>query len=192
MPPHVPQSLEFVCLSIMFCNVIQAHVMHCSNSQALQKVSSLEEYGKCLFAVWSLSLKSLHVELMNDHWLTLVNASITEWQCKTHTLCLLWVTVWCSEPCLCWVLSLFWWFLSRSVHFHLFLHRSRKNRPGGDGTEASTIQEKCFAPRFIQVPQDLSVEEGRFCRIDFKVIKHPACICFTYYSNASGLIKIKY
>ncbi|XP_026135593.1 myotilin [Carassius auratus] len=50
---------------------------------------------------------------------------------------------------------------------------SRKNRPGGDGTEASHIQEKCFAPRFIQVPQDLSVEEGRFCRIDFKVIGLP-------------------
>ncbi|XP_058624184.1 palladin-like, partial [Onychostoma macrolepis] len=45
---------------------------------------------------------------------------------------------------------------------------SRKNRPGEDGIDASTIQEKCFAPRFIQVPQDLSVEEGRFCRIDFK------------------------
>uniref|UniRef100_A0A8C2IVB7 Myotilin n=1 Tax=Cyprinus carpio TaxID=7962 RepID=A0A8C2IVB7_CYPCA len=51
--------------------------------------------------------------------------------------------------------------------------RSRKNRPGGDGTDASTIQEKCFAPRFIQVPQDLSVEEGRFCRIDFKVVGLP-------------------
>ncbi|XP_042593796.1 myotilin-like isoform X2 [Cyprinus carpio] len=50
---------------------------------------------------------------------------------------------------------------------------SRKNRPGGDGTDASTIQEKCFAPRFIQVPQDLSVEEGRFCRIDFKVVGLP-------------------
>uniref|UniRef100_A0A673I533 Myotilin n=1 Tax=Sinocyclocheilus rhinocerous TaxID=307959 RepID=A0A673I533_9TELE len=58
-------------------------------------------------------------------------------------------------------------------HLHLFLHRSRKNRPGGDGTEASAIQEKCFAPRFIQVPQDLSVEEGRFCRIDFKVVGLP-------------------
>ncbi|XP_067247136.1 myotilin isoform X1 [Chanodichthys erythropterus] len=49
----------------------------------------------------------------------------------------------------------------------------RKNRPGGDSTEASTIQEKCFAPRFIQVPQDLTVEEGRFCRIDFKVVGLP-------------------
>ncbi|XP_035388008.1 myotilin isoform X1 [Electrophorus electricus] len=39
----------------------------------------------------------------------------------------------------------------------------------GDATEGSSIQEKCYAPRFIQVPQDLTVEEGRFCRIDFKV-----------------------
>uniref|UniRef100_A0A8C1REZ1 Myotilin n=1 Tax=Cyprinus carpio TaxID=7962 RepID=A0A8C1REZ1_CYPCA len=50
---------------------------------------------------------------------------------------------------------------------------SRKNCPGGDSTEASTIQEKCYAPRFIQVPQDLTVEEGRFCRIDFKVVGLP-------------------
>ncbi|XP_067312967.1 myotilin [Pseudorasbora parva] len=49
---------------------------------------------------------------------------------------------------------------------------SRRNR-SGDGTEASTTQEKCFAPRFIQVPPDLTVEEGRFCRIDFKVIGLP-------------------
>ncbi|KAK2890612.1 hypothetical protein Q8A67_013255 [Cirrhinus molitorella] len=50
---------------------------------------------------------------------------------------------------------------------------SRKNRPGGEGTDAATIQEKCFAPRFVQVPQDLTVEEGRFCRIDFKVVGLP-------------------
>ncbi|KAK9517499.1 hypothetical protein VZT92_022866 [Zoarces viviparus] len=35
--------------------------------------------------------------------------------------------------------------------------------------ESSSIQEKCYAPRFMQVPADLTVEEGRFCRIDFKV-----------------------
>ncbi|XP_068596905.1 myotilin [Brachionichthys hirsutus] len=35
--------------------------------------------------------------------------------------------------------------------------------------EGSAIQEKCYAPRFLQVPADLTVEEGRFCRIDFKV-----------------------
>ncbi|KAJ8255165.1 hypothetical protein GJAV_G00201790 [Gymnothorax javanicus] len=40
---------------------------------------------------------------------------------------------------------------------------------GTDGNESSPIQEKCYAPRFLQVPQDLTVEEGRFCRIDFKV-----------------------
>lgn len=50
---------------------------------------------------------------------------------------------------------------------------SRKHHSGGDGTEVSPIQEKCFAPRFAQVPQDLTVEEGRFCRIDFKVIGLP-------------------
>ncbi|XP_052005299.1 palladin-like isoform X3 [Xyrauchen texanus] len=50
---------------------------------------------------------------------------------------------------------------------------SRKNHSGVDGTEASTIQEKFFAPRFVQVPQDLTVEEGRFCRIDFKVVGLP-------------------
>ncbi|XP_061541920.1 myotilin [Phycodurus eques] len=37
------------------------------------------------------------------------------------------------------------------------------------GNEGSAIQEKCYAPRFMQIPQDLTVEEGRFCRIDFKV-----------------------
>ncbi|XP_031734907.1 myotilin [Anarrhichthys ocellatus] len=37
------------------------------------------------------------------------------------------------------------------------------------GNEGSAIQEKCYAPRFMQVPADLTVEEGRFCRIDFKV-----------------------
>uniref|UniRef100_A0A8C2X3H3 Myotilin n=1 Tax=Cyclopterus lumpus TaxID=8103 RepID=A0A8C2X3H3_CYCLU len=37
------------------------------------------------------------------------------------------------------------------------------------GNEGSAIQEKCYAPRFLQTPPDLTVEEGRFCRIDFKV-----------------------
>lgn len=36
-------------------------------------------------------------------------------------------------------------------------------------SEGSAIQEKCYAPRFLQIPADLTVEEGRFCRIDFKV-----------------------
>ncbi|CAB1336995.1 unnamed protein product [Coregonus sp. 'balchen'] len=44
-----------------------------------------------------------------------------------------------------------------------------QHHSGTDGNEGSAIQEKCYAPRFIQVPQDLTVEEGRFCRIDFKV-----------------------
>lgn len=45
----------------------------------------------------------------------------------------------------------------------------RHTETGGRGDEDSAIQEKCYAPRFLQVPADLSVEEGRFCRIDFKV-----------------------
>ncbi|MBN3320605.1 PALLD protein, partial [Atractosteus spatula] len=40
---------------------------------------------------------------------------------------------------------------------------------GSEDPETASIQEKCYAPRFLQVPQDLTVEEGRFCRIDFKV-----------------------
>ncbi|XP_034037731.1 myotilin [Thalassophryne amazonica] len=42
-------------------------------------------------------------------------------------------------------------------------------RTGERGSEGSAIQEKCYAPRFLQIPSDLTVEEGRFCRIDFKV-----------------------
>lgn len=46
-----------------------------------------------------------------------------------------------------------------------------RHHSGMDGraNEGSAIQEKCYAPRFLQIPQDLTVEEGRFCRIDFKV-----------------------
>ncbi|CAL8264129.1 unnamed protein product [Lota lota] len=47
-----------------------------------------------------------------------------------------------------------------------------KHHSGADerGTgEGSAIQEKCYLPRFLQIPSDLTVEEGRFCRIDFKV-----------------------
>ncbi|XP_062380847.1 myotilin isoform X2 [Sardina pilchardus] len=50
-----------------------------------------------------------------------------------------------------------------------------KQLPGADGSEsAATTLEKCYAPRFTQVPQDLTMEEGRFCRIDFKVVGLPA------------------
>ncbi|CAI5651391.1 myopalladin isoform X1 [Oreochromis niloticus] len=45
-------------------------------------------------------------------------------------------------------------------------HHSRTDERGNEG---SAIQEKCYAPRFLQVPPDVTVEEGRFCRIDFKV-----------------------
>lgn len=45
-----------------------------------------------------------------------------------------------------------------------------RHHSGTDGrtNEGSAIQEKCYAPRFLQIPPDLTVEEGRFCRIDFK------------------------
>uniref|UniRef100_A0A452UNA3 Myotilin n=1 Tax=Ursus maritimus TaxID=29073 RepID=A0A452UNA3_URSMA len=36
------------------------------------------------------------------------------------------------------------------------------------------IQEKFYPPRFIQVPENMSIEEGRFCRMDFKVSGLPA------------------
>ncbi|XP_077182853.1 myotilin isoform X2 [Paroedura picta] len=46
-----------------------------------------------------------------------------------------------------------------------------RSRPSsrGERSEHGSIQEKFFQPRFVQVPEDLTVEEGRFCRIDFKV-----------------------
>uniref|UniRef100_A0ABM5FLE4 Myotilin isoform X2 n=1 Tax=Pogona vitticeps TaxID=103695 RepID=A0ABM5FLE4_9SAUR len=44
----------------------------------------------------------------------------------------------------------------------------------GERSEQASIQEKFFQPRFVQVPEDITVEEGRFCRIDFKVSGLPA------------------
>ncbi|XP_070595303.1 myotilin isoform X1 [Erythrolamprus reginae] len=46
-----------------------------------------------------------------------------------------------------------------------------RNRPSsrGEKNDQGAIQEKFFPPRFIQVPEDVTVEEGRFCRLDFKV-----------------------
>ncbi|KAM6470235.1 myotilin isoform 5-T6 [Liasis olivaceus] len=46
-----------------------------------------------------------------------------------------------------------------------------RNRPSsrGERSDEGAIQEKFFQPRFLQVPEDITVEEGRFCRIDFKV-----------------------
>ncbi|KAG2455255.1 myotilin isoform X2 [Polypterus senegalus] len=50
-----------------------------------------------------------------------------------------------------------------------------RSRPGSrsEDDEAAPIQEKYYAPRFLQVPEDLVMEEGRFCRIDFKVAGLP-------------------
>ncbi|XP_044884098.1 myotilin isoform X1 [Mauremys mutica] len=52
-----------------------------------------------------------------------------------------------------------------------------RSRPSsrGEGKEHDSIQEKFFQPRFVQVPENkMTVEEGRFCRIDFKVSGLPA------------------
>lgn len=50
--------------------------------------------------------------------------------------------------------------------------RNRASR--GEGNEHRSIQEKLFPPRFLTIPGDLELEEGRFCRIDFKVTGLPA------------------
>lgn len=49
-----------------------------------------------------------------------------------------------------------------------YLCRSRSSSRG-DVNDQDAIQEKFYPPRFIQVPESMSIEEGRFCRMDFKV-----------------------
>lgn len=49
------------------------------------------------------------------------------------------------------------------------IFRSRPSSRGDDRGHDS-IQEKFFQPRFTQVPEDVVIEEGRFCRLDFKVM----------------------
>nr|XP_017525494.1 myotilin isoform X2 [Manis javanica] len=51
--------------------------------------------------------------------------------------------------------------------------RSRSSSRG-DVNDQDAIQEKFYPPRFIQVPEHMSIEEGRFCRMDFKVSGLPA------------------
>ncbi|XP_074147513.1 myotilin isoform X2 [Sminthopsis crassicaudata] len=51
--------------------------------------------------------------------------------------------------------------------------RSRSSSRG-DTNDQESILEKFYPPRFVQVPENLSMEEGRFCRIDFKVSGLPA------------------
>uniref|UniRef100_A0A8C6VK40 Myotilin n=1 Tax=Naja naja TaxID=35670 RepID=A0A8C6VK40_NAJNA len=50
-------------------------------------------------------------------------------------------------------------------------HQHVRSRPSsrGEKNDQGAIQEKFFQPRFVQVPEDVTVEEGRFCRLDFKV-----------------------
>ncbi|XP_053573229.1 myotilin isoform X2 [Bombina bombina] len=55
---------------------------------------------------------------------------------------------------------------------HQLQTRSRTSSCGEE-VENRSIQEKFFPPRFLQVPENLVVEEGRFCRIDFKVTGLP-------------------
>ncbi|MEJ1281554.1 myotilin [Cricetulus griseus] len=43
-----------------------------------------------------------------------------------------------------------------------------------EANDQDAIQEKFYPPRFIQVPENMSIEEGRFCRMDFKVSGLPA------------------
>nr|CAJ83213.1 titin immunoglobulin domain protein (myotilin) [Xenopus tropicalis] len=52
------------------------------------------------------------------------------------------------------------------------LQQHEKHSRNRESTSGS-IQEKYFPPRFLQVPEDLTVEEGHFCRIDFKVAGVP-------------------
>uniref|UniRef100_A0A8I5RA24 Myotilin n=1 Tax=Papio anubis TaxID=9555 RepID=A0A8I5RA24_PAPAN len=51
--------------------------------------------------------------------------------------------------------------------------RSRSSSRG-DVNDQDAIQEKFYPPRFIQVPENMSIDEGRFCRMDFKVSGLPA------------------
>ncbi|XP_069844839.1 myotilin-like isoform X2 [Dipodomys merriami] len=43
-----------------------------------------------------------------------------------------------------------------------------------DANDQDAIQEKFYPPRFIQVPENMSMGEGMFCRMDFKVSGLPA------------------
>uniref|UniRef100_A0ACB8EJZ8 Uncharacterized protein n=1 Tax=Sphaerodactylus townsendi TaxID=933632 RepID=A0ACB8EJZ8_9SAUR len=57
----------------------------------------------------------------------------------------------------------------------------------GERGEHGSIQEKFFQPRFVQVyPEDITVEEGRFCRVDFKVSGLPAPDVAWYLNGRAG------
>ncbi|XP_012512571.1 PREDICTED: palladin [Propithecus coquereli] len=60
---------------------------------------------------------------------------------------------------------------SPSGHPHVRRPRSR-SRDSGDENEP--IQERFFRPHFLQAPGDLTVQEGRLCRMDCKVSGLPA------------------
>ncbi|XP_069932268.1 myotilin isoform X3 [Oryctolagus cuniculus] len=63
-----------------------------------------------------------------------------------------------------------------SEHARLQVPTSQVSRSSsrGDVNDQDAIQEKFYPPRFIQVPENISIDEGRFCRMDFKVSGLPA------------------
>lgn len=50
--------------------------------------------------------------------------------------------------------------------FHVILRPRSRSRDSGDENEP--IQERFFRPHFLQAPGDLTVQEGKLCRMDCK------------------------
>lgn len=58
------------------------------------------------------------------------------------------------------------------LSFHLLvfsLVRRSRSRSRDSADEGEPIQERFFRPHFLQAPGDLTVQEGRLCRMDCKV-----------------------
>ncbi|XP_003266471.1 myotilin isoform X1 [Nomascus leucogenys] len=67
--------------------------------------------------------------------------------------------------------------LHNSEHARLQVPTSQvrsRSSSRGNVNDQDAIQEKFYPPRFIQVPENMSIDEGRFCRMDFKVSGLPA------------------
>jgi hypothetical protein len=55
-----------------------------------------------------------------------------------------------------------------------------RSRSRDSGDENEPIQERFFRPHFLQAPGDLTVQEGKLCRMDCKVsVSLPACRTLT-------------
>ena len=72
------------------------------------------------------------------------------------------------------ILSIFCGVLPPLPHlsFHLLvfsLVRRSRSRSRDSADEGEPIQERFFRPHFLQAPGDLTVQEGRLCRMDCKV-----------------------